>query len=332
MATLKDVAKLANVDISTVSRALNNTGYVHPDTKTRILSAVKELSYQPNLLAKGLRQGKRQTIGVVIPHLHMTIFSEIVQAMEEAAAKEGYALIICTTNDDPVAEKEGLTRLRNGFVDGCIIASTGYNNRLIRDIQASGLPVVQIIRNQEPTISCVSLDYQACGYESTHFLYKKGFRSIALIHGNQTLGPYKERYNGYKQALAELDQDSIIASASGPVNTLEYGYEATVALLRHHPKIDAIMVPVDTQAIGALRALKTHGLRCPEDIALISLTGQKLAEWLETSLTTMEMPAIEIGQRALALLMTAIHSSESAQVQVINYHSRLVERESTITR
>ena len=91
MATLKDVAKLACVDVSTVSRALNNTSYVHPDTKARIFAAVKELSYQPNLLAKGLRQGKRNTIGVVIPRLILTGFAEITQGIEEEARKPGYA-------------------------------------------------------------------------------------------------------------------------------------------------------------------------------------------------------------------------------------------------
>lgn len=94
MATLKDVAKLANCDVSTVSRALNNTSYVHPDTKARILAAVKELSYKPNVLAQGLRQGKRHTIGVVVPRLSVTIFAEILQGIEEQARYLGYSILI----------------------------------------------------------------------------------------------------------------------------------------------------------------------------------------------------------------------------------------------
>ena len=113
MATLKDVAKLANVDVSTVSRALNNTSYVHPDTKERIYAAAKELGYHPNVMAQALRQGKRHTIGVVVPRLHMAIFSEILQGIEQQAGELGYGTLICTTNDNPKTEKECLNRLRS---------------------------------------------------------------------------------------------------------------------------------------------------------------------------------------------------------------------------
>ena len=132
MATLKDVARLACVDVSTVSRALNNTSYVHPDTKARIFAAVKELSYQPNVLAQGLRQGKRHTIGVVVPRLHLTLFADITQSIESESRKLGYATLICHTEDDPVIEKECLNRLRNGFVDGIIIAGRQHQQRHCR--------------------------------------------------------------------------------------------------------------------------------------------------------------------------------------------------------
>ena len=114
MATLKDVAKLANVDVSTVSRALNNTSYVHPDTKKKIFKAVEQLSYRPNLLAKGLKQGKRRTLGVVVPSVNLSLFGEIVQGIEMQAGNRGYSLMICMTKDDPDIEAECLNRLRNG--------------------------------------------------------------------------------------------------------------------------------------------------------------------------------------------------------------------------
>ena len=105
MATLKDVAKLANVDVSTVSRALNNASYVHPDTKTKILEAVKTLSYRPNVIAQSLKQGKRHTIGVVIPRLSFSIFADITQGIEETAHKRGYETLICNTDDNKNTEK-----------------------------------------------------------------------------------------------------------------------------------------------------------------------------------------------------------------------------------
>ena len=108
MATLKDVAKLACVDVSTVSRALNNTSYVHPDTKARVYAAAKELGYHPNIMAQALRQGRRHTLGMVVPRLDLAIFAEILQGFEHEALALGYSTIISVTDDDPKIEKECL--------------------------------------------------------------------------------------------------------------------------------------------------------------------------------------------------------------------------------
>ena len=157
MATLKDVAKLACVDVSTVSRALNNTSYVHPDTKERVYAAAKELGYHPNVMAQALRQGKRHTIGVIIPSFFLSAFSGITLGINQEAQKHNYAVLLCNSSGDPAVEKEALNRLRNGFIDGLIIGATGRNSRLVQDIQASGIPVVQIIREQIPYLSfCIS--------------------------------------------------------------------------------------------------------------------------------------------------------------------------------
>lgn len=141
MATLKDVAQKACVDVSTVSRALNNTSYVHPETKARIVAAAKELGYRPNVMAKALRQGRRHTLGVIVPRLHLTLFSEILPGIEHEAERLGYSTLISTTDDDPKREKSCLERMQNSFVDGIIITGTGRNNRLLRSIQASGIAV-----------------------------------------------------------------------------------------------------------------------------------------------------------------------------------------------
>lgn len=332
MATLKDVAKLACVDVSTVSRALNNTSYVHPDTKARIFAAVKELSYQPNLLAKGLRQGKRNTLGVVIPRLFMTVFAEITQGIEETARKYGYATLICHTEDDPGIEKECLNRLRNGFVDGLIVAGTGRNTRLIRDIHSSGLACTQIIRQQDYMISSVVVDYKACGYEAAKYLASKGCKEIGLINGSMQLTPYRERYEGYHKALTELGlpETTAISQLPANLNSLEYGYDCVLELLEMNPDIDAIMAAVDVQGIGAMRALKEK--KClPHKIRVISLTGHIIGGMLETTMTSMEMPAYEIGAKAASMTIDEINAPDSNKPspQHLVFTSSLVEREST---
>lgn len=307
MATLKDVARLANCDVSTVSRALNNTSYVHPDTKERILKAVKELSYQPNVLSQGLKKGKRHTIGVVVPRLSMTVFAEIVQGIEEKARYLGYGILVCTTEDRPEVERECLNRLRNGFVDGIIIAGTGKCNRLIRDIQASGIRVLQIVRKQDPTISSMVADYEASAYTAVKYLFDKGCREIGFINGSTQLAPYLERYKGYARAVKRFQLEEICVECDNPANSFEYGFHCTELLLSRHKHLDALIVAVDIQGIGAIRALKEYGLSIPNDIRLVSLTGHSIGSMLETTMTSMEIPAHEMGESAARMIITEIN-------------------------
>lgn len=332
MATLKDVARLACVDVSTVSRALNNTSYVHPDTKEKIYAAAKELGYHPNRMAQALRQGRRHTIGVVVPRLHLAIFSEILQGIEQAARELGYATLICNTEDDPKTERECLDRLRNGFVDGIIIASTGRNGRLVRDIQASGIPMVQLVRRQERNISSVVADYEACGYDAVQYLHGKGCREIGLIAGSLHLFPYKGRYNGYCRAIAELGLEKNIGeSEKWPVNSFEYGYENTNQLLDDNYAIDAIIAAVDIQGLGVIRALTERGIRVPEQVKVLSLTGHSVGRMLETSMTSMEMPAVDMGEKSAKMLIDEIEagSDRRPSPQHLTMSYLLVEREST---
>lgn len=332
MATLKDVAKRACVDVSTVSRALSNTSYVHPETRARIMAAVKELSYTPNVLAQGLRRGKRHTIGVVVPRLHLTVFAEIAQGIEEEARKRGYATLICNTEDDSKIEKECLNRLRNGFVDGIIIAGTGKNNRLIRDILADGLAVTQIVRQQDNNISSVIVDYEKCGYDAVNYLVEKGCSEIGLINGSMKLIPYKERYNGYQKALTELGLSETVASIDGQinVNSMEYGYRCAMELLEQNPDLDAIMAAIDAQGIGAMRALKEKKIKVPEEIRLISLTGHVIGSMLETSMTALEMPAREMGLKSASMTIEYIEApaEQKPSSQHLVFHSTWAKRES----
>lgn len=331
MATLKDVARLACVDVSTVSRALNNTSYVHPDTKKRIYAAAKELGYHPNVMAQALRQGKRHTLGVVVPRLHLAIFSQLLQGIEQGARKLGYATLICNTEDDPKVERECLSRLRNGFVDGIIIAGTGRNGRILRDIRASGICVVQLLRQQESGISSVVADYEACGFDAVNFLYARGCREIGLISGSLHLIPYRGRYDGYCKAIKALGLTEHFSQSTHPVNSFEYGYECTSQLINDTPRLDGIMTAVDIQGLGAIRALTDMDMQIPGQVKVISLTGHAVGGMLETSMTSMEMPAHEMGVKAAEMLIGEIEapSDQKPSPQCLCFSTTLIEREST---
>jgi len=331
MATLKDVARIANVDISTVSRALNNTSYVHPDTKARVYAAAEELGYRPNVMARALRQGHSHVIGVVVPRLHLTVSSEILQGIEAEAQKLGYMTLVCVTEDNPKIEKERLNSLRNSGVDGIIITATGRNGRLLRDIRAGGIPVVQLIRRQELELSSVIADYEKCGYDAVRFLYSKGCREIGLIAGAQQLMPYRGRYEGYRKAVEELGLEEIVSSSDSEVNSFGYGHECAVQLLEENPSLDAIVAAVDIQGLGAIRAVTERGLKIPEQVKIISLTGHRIGKMLETTMTSIEMPAFEMGAAATRLIVdfAEADSKHKPAHRHINFASILVEREST---
>ena len=330
MATLKDVAKLANVDISTVSRALNNKGYVHEETKKKIIEAVEELSYHPNILAKGLRQGKKHTIAFVVPRIAITIYSDMIAPFSEAARKMNYECLICVSDDDVQQEKEILERLRGGTVDGIVISSTGKNNKLIREIKNEGVCILQAVRKQDESLSSIISDYYTTGYEAVKFLYSKDCRNIGLIIGNLSLHPYKERYAGYMKAVRELGLEPIVVMDESNPNKVHYGMNCADKLIDQYPALDGLLASVDAQGIGAIRELTQRGKRIPEDIRVMSLTGIRLGGFLETAMTAIEVPAGEIGETAAEIIIKDIESkAERRTVKNLVFNSTLVERETT---
>ena len=331
MTTLKDVAKLANVDVSTVSRALNNSGYVHPQTKKRIMDAVEQLSYKPNLLVKGVKRGKRKNLCVMIPSLFLSMFGELVQLIEEKARDYEYEIVIINTNDDPDVEETSLKKVRDSYTDGMLIVSTGQNKRLIRDINSSDLPVVQLVRNQTNHLSSVDVNYFNCAHEGVHFLHKCGCERIALINGIMEIRPFAERYRGYLKAISELDQDDLsISNDYYNMDFFKTGYNKFEELDEKYGDIDGILTANDLQAMGVLRAAKDLGYEVPEDLKILSLAGHSMGELLETKITSMEMPLDLIANKSVELLINKINSkSDYSQVEHVTFNTSLNIRETT---
>ncbi len=335
LSTLKDVARLAKCHPATVSRALNNVSYVHPETRARIMAAVEELDYHPDIIARSLRKGKRHTIGVVVPNVHLTVFDDIAQSIDTEARKRGYSILFCHTNDNPEIEREYLDRLRYGFIDGLIIASTGRNNSVIRDIHNQGLAVVQIIRKQDETLPSVVSDYEGGCYNAVHYLYGHGCRKIALVngpsHGKYALRPYKTRYEGYKRAVSELGLTEICEFTDGVINGYESGRMCIEKIIDANPGLDAIMTAVDIYGMAALRLLRERGIKVPEQVKIVSLTGYSVGNLLERSLTSFELPAVEIGSTATRMVIEEIEApkNDKPAVKHIVLAASLSERESS---
>lgn len=331
MATLKDVAKLAHCDVSTVSRALNNSAPVHPDTRARIMAAVKELGYKPNMIAKSLKLGRRNMIAFVAPTIRLNVFSDLSVELQREALRLGYQTLIFNTKADAVNEAKCLNELR-GMVDGIIITSTGQNNRLLRDIAEDGVAVVQLIRKQDENISSVISNYYDSTKEVVRFLYKKGCRHIGLLNGNLDVKPFEERYKGYRKITRELHLPEIIDSTDDiTVPGFHAGLNGSKRLIADHPELDAILVATDLQGLGAIRALKELGISCPEQIKVVSLTGFSLGPMLEKAMTSMVVPSPEMARAALHLLVDQIEAADKTKPsrQHIVFNASLLEGETT---
>ena len=231
--------------------------------------------------------------------------------------------MISTTEESAKVERETLSRLRNGFVDGIIIAGTGANGRLVRDIKSSGLPVAQVVRRQERDISSVVADYEACAHDGTMFLADKGCMEIGLINGSMDIAPYLARYKGYKKAIAKRELPEITTTCTHPWNSFEYGYQCAGQLLDENPKLDAIMAAVDVQGLGAMRAIKERGLRVPEDVSVMGYDGIHLAQVL--GLTTYWQDTRQIGKIAAERLISLIEHPKTTLIDRIMVSGKLLE-------
>lgn len=330
MATIRDVAKLANVDVSTVSRALNNKENVHPETKRRILKAVEDLSYQPNMLARGLKERRSHTIALLMPGFGTSVFTSVAEGVEFAARENDYTVIVCNTEGNPRIEAAYINKLKNRFVDGFVCTNITAHSHHILSLKEEGIPVVLAVRMIDHSIDAVVMNYFKAAYDATMYLLDKGCRNICLINGSLDSIPFTDRYRGHLKALADCgilwDERNIENTGQ---STFVNGFEAMTRLLNQHRQIDGVLASTDALAIGAVRALRKQSLRIPEDVKLIDCTGNPITAMLETPLTVMEMPGFKIGMQASTRLIELIEGTENPTPVIARFEAELIEREST---
>ncbi len=325
---------MANCDPATVSRATNDFIKVHPDTRDRIMAAIHELGYEPLMTKKGIQRRLHHAIGVIVPNTNVNEFADIIGSIDSKARECGYCIRLAYTDDDSEIERERLELFRY-MTDGLIIAATGKNMSLIHDIHNQGIAVVQIIRKQDDSLSSIVSDYEGGSYDAVHYLYSKGCRNIGLINGPSNsrpiLKPYRTRYDGYKRAISELGLKEICECTSGIINGYESGTQCIEKMIDENPGLDAIMTAVDIYGMAALRITRQRGINVPEQIRIVSLTGCYVGNLLEKSLTSFELPAVEIGANAARMVIEEIESpvGKKTSIQHLTFAASLSERESS---
>lgn len=332
MPTIDDVARLANVNKSTVSRVINNKPNVHSETRERVMSAIKMLDYRPSLLAKSLRGERTHTIAFFVPTIRTSLFSDILIGFESVARRKGYMVLICNTEDQEDLENEYIFRLKSRQVDGILSGTFNSQSTAIRLLHQQGFPVVLVVRGSETgDIDAVLFDYFNAAYNAVGLLKKKGCKNIAFIAGPLERPPYLERYKGFLKAAEDfgfpLDMRNVVIVKE---NRFEEGYRAMISLISKEHMVDGVISSVDPLSIGAMRCIREHGLRVPQDIKLIDCTGNTITGMLETPLTSMEMPGMEMGAIAAEKLIALIEKTEIPyEPKVRMLPAKLVERSST---
>jgi LacI family transcriptional regulator len=318
--TLRDVAKQAQVDPSTASRALrpSTRGLVRPDTVARVLLTAEKLGYRVNPIAKGLRDHRTMTVGMILPDLANPLFPPIVRGIEDGLRAAGYVLILANTDRDPERERDLLNVLLARQVDGLLLATAERDYPLLDEI-ADQVPTVLVNRTTDEFVvsSVTSDDHQGMGQAVRH-LAALGHTRIAHVGGTLRASTGALRYQHYLSWMHSeglpVDQDLVVFTNWF---TQDLGTQACLELLDRGVHFTAIIAGNDLIALGCYAALRSRGLRVPEDISVVGYNGIGFCDEFTPPLTSVHVPKYDIGLRAAALMLEAIEKPETPAVATL---------------
>ncbi|MGD6776581.1 LacI family DNA-binding transcriptional regulator [Sutcliffiella horikoshii] len=326
MATIKDVAKLAGVAVSTASYALNNVNKVSPATMKKVQEAARELNYFKNGFASDLKRTKTNTIALILRDLSGPFYSELIKGVQEVTTANGYDLIACSSVGG--AQSTAAKFLKEKRVDGAIILAHNITNDIILESAREGFPIVVLDRKlNHEFVYQVEVDNIHGGYTATEYLINKGFREIGYVSGPMNSHDNEMRFDGYMAALKDHGiQYQSKWKLSGDF-TREGGYRATKMLIAQRRLPESIFYANDEMAIGGLQAFKENKISVPDDISIIGYDDIQLAEYVSPALTTVRQPKYEVGALAVHVVFQALAKEDSVE-NYYNLSTEIVERKS----
>ena len=326
--TIKDIAKEADVSVTTVSRVLNNKPDVGDDTRAKILKIIDEMNYNPNSVARGLVMQKTHTIGLIIPDISNPFFPQVARAIEDKAQKLDYSVIFFNTDNHLEREKKAVELFKSKQVDGLIVSLSLGNEKILKELKSKNYPVVQIDRSVlNNSYPLVSIDNEKSAYQMVKYILKKGNHKIAHITGDLNTTTARARMEGYKKALkdygVEINEDYIVEGDYSQNS----GFEAMQKLLELEKRPTAVFAANDLSAAGVYKALFAADLKIPEDIAVAGHDDIDIASLLRPELTTMRQPKYSLGERAVTVLLRMINNQET-EIEDQILKTNLIIRES----
>lgn len=312
--TIHDIARELKITASTVSRALNNHPSISSITKKLVLSTAEKMNYQPNSIAAALRNGKSNTVGVIVPELNRLFFSTIIKGIEEVVSKAGYNVIICQSNDSVEKEKESVTSLLKLRVDGILVSHAKETRTFdhFQDVLKKNVPLILFDRTDHSLdVGSVVIDDHLGAFRSTEHLIQQGCKRIVHFCGPQNVSSYRERLRGYLEAMREyslLVEDRFIIDSQ---LNYESGYQHGEDLLKWDTLPDGVYAASDYSAVGAMTRLKEAGIKIPDQIAFVGLANEPFTTFVNPPLTSINLHAHKMGQIAAQIFLDQISRKQN---------------------
>jgi LacI family transcriptional regulator len=305
---MKEVAAHVGVSTATVSRVINQNGYVAPALQDKVRRAMEALNYHPSALARGLRRQETQSVGVLVPKLSQPFFSLLGYAIEQALFRQGYRTFLCSAEEDPEKESAYLEMLLRQRVDGVILVPTGRSLSNVERLLRTKLPVVLVDRDlPQLQIDRVLSDNVQGAYQVARHLLGLGHQRIAVVGAEPHSESIARRLTGVRQALGEAGirpTEERLATSTG--EQFQLGFVTAQRLLRQRPPPTAVIALTDMLAVGVLHGAWKAGLQLPEDLSVTGFDDIPLASYVLPELTTVAQPITQMGERAVHRLLQLV--------------------------
>lgn len=327
MATIKDVAKETGLSVGTVSRVLNNRGYISGKTRDLVEQAMRKLNYQPNEIARSLSKSSSSIVGLIVPTLINPYFSSLVSALEDELESAGFQPLLFISDGDDDKEMTFLAECRRNRVCGIILLSGNFKAVKLADFD---VPLVSIERtNNNSTVSIICDNYEG-GLLATEHLLSLGCRRIVLISGEQDVSmPADSRSEGYGDAMRKMNLEPHIYNATKSMFHSQDYYSLIDRVFEENPDMDGLFVSSDVIAAEAIQVARKRGKRIPEDIKLCGFDDSTIATMTSPTITSIRQPISEMARIAVSTFKN-IRGSKDFPSMSISVKVSLVKRESTM--
>ncbi|MFD0861000.1 LacI family DNA-binding transcriptional regulator [Sungkyunkwania multivorans] len=334
--TLKDIAEILGVSVTTVSKALKDYKDVKKETREAVRLLAEKLNYKPNPLALNLRNKESKTIGVIIPRIDHNFYSNVLNGIIEEAESRGYLVIILFSGDSAKLEKEQVELLKDKRVDGVLVAVATEAKEVdhLKELMRNNIPLVLFDKVVEDLkCSKVSIDDEKAAFDAVTYLIDSGCGHIAHLRGPLPTETYTNRYLGYKKAVeaAEIQFDPSLVYVSEELS-FEDGYDLAKKVMSEHPEVDAIFAMTDLVAMGCLAFCKDEGIKVPEQVSIMGFSNWFMSRNSSPKLSTVDQPITLLGKEATSILINEIKEKKEdsrSLYRSVKLPTKVIARETT---